>query len=619
MGNESTPPPTVWFDLALVVALLALAVGGIVRSGGDDDTALGAGTTGPVRGSGGAAAGAGATSDPGTGTGGASGGTGRSTSVRSAGTSADGGASSVDGTTAEVAVPRPANVESDAGGADPLATPDCDAERGRVLVPSFYAPNCVPWWPEGADNGGATYQGISGDTVLVVDYQIEDQNAQVNEIVASTGFEDDTSDEEDSENLKMVIEAFDAHFETYGRKVEVVELKASGPPSDCEAGRSDAIKVASEIKAFASLGTPANTFGGVNCYTEELVARGVLCIGCGVTWSQKLYDEFAPYAWSSQMNYDQAAALLGEYAGKRLWGREAKWAGDPLLTTQTRKLGLITYDSSDGIYANAQELFQREFQRFGAHIATSVGYVFDAAEAQEHSRTMIAKLKDAGTTTVVMAVDPIYPIFITKEATNQRYFPEWLIFGAAIVDTALFARTYDQTQWSHAFGQGFITARVTEEVDEGEPNIVDWHCGCTLSSYPNYTNLFFLYSGLHLTGPVVDPMTFRDGVFSLLPVADHITRYGWSYGEGLWPWLDYVAIDDVTEIWWDANARGPDELGADGLGMYRYVAGGKRYTPGTWPTTEPAAFDPEGTVLMYEERPPGDELPMHEHDEALHR
>ena len=68
---------------------------------------------------------------------------------------------------------------------------------------------------------------------------------------------------------------FEAHYETYGRHVKIVPVKASGAPDDEDAARSDAIKVATEIKAFASWGGPSQT----SVYADELSARGVLCVG----------------------------------------------------------------------------------------------------------------------------------------------------------------------------------------------------------------------------------------------------------------------------------------------------------------------------------------------------
>jgi len=39
------------------------------------------------------------------------------------------------------------------------------------------------------------------------------------------------------------------------------------------------------------------------------------------------------------------------------------------------------------------------------------------------------------------------------QATKQEWFPEWFITGAVFQDIAIFARSYDQQQFAHAFGE----------------------------------------------------------------------------------------------------------------------------------------------------------------------
>ncbi len=65
---------------------------------------------------------------------------------------------------------------------------------------------------------------------------------------------------------------------------------------------------------------------------------------------------------------------------------------------------------------------------------------------------MIAKMHGDGITSIIMFVDPLYPILITGEATRQQYYPEWIISGSGLSDTTAAGRLYDQQQWKHAFG-----------------------------------------------------------------------------------------------------------------------------------------------------------------------
>ena len=62
-------------------------------------------------------------------------------------------------------------------------------------------------------------------------------------------------------------------------------------------------------------------------------------------------------------------------------------------------------------------------------------------------------------TSVIFSGDPVAPQALTRAATAQHYFPEWIITGSELTDTAAFGRSYDQTQWAHAFGVSFMAAR----------------------------------------------------------------------------------------------------------------------------------------------------------------
>ncbi|MGH9195092.1 MAG: hypothetical protein ACRD1T_05060, partial [Acidimicrobiia bacterium] len=151
---------------------------------------------------------------------------------------------------------------------DAQTAPDCDTKKGRIKVPSIYAPNCVPMWPKGADNGGATYTGVTKDTVKVVIYEV--QASASNRALAAAGTSD--SPEQQDQNRKDMIEAFEAHFETYGRHVIFERYQGTGAESDDVAAKRDALEIANK-KPFIVFGGPT----GTNVFTEELVARKILC------------------------------------------------------------------------------------------------------------------------------------------------------------------------------------------------------------------------------------------------------------------------------------------------------------------------------------------------------
>ncbi len=514
------------------------------------------------------------------------------------------------------AAEAPAALAVDAAG-EPV--PDCDEATGRLKLPTEtarYPPNCVPVWP-GGDNGGDTWRGVTADTVTVAIYEAQ-ENEQASAITDSAGASDDTSDDEDDANRDKVVEALEAHFETYGRNVEWVTVEGSGPSDDDAAARADAIRVATEIKAFASLGDPSQaagaTSGGTNAYIDELAARGVLCVACTQTQPQRNFEQWAPHTWGQRISADQLYLHVAEYIGKGLGTSDAQWAGDPILQQQTRSYGLLQYNTPDNSYGGSAEFLADSLAPYGLGLTEVVEYYLDLASGQEIARTVIARMKDAGVNTLICYCDPLMPIFFTQEATRQSYFPEWIVTGSLLTDTALFGRLYDQLQWANAHGVSLLPARVDPDALDAEQNLVQWHFGEELSSYPDLTGFWMLFTGMHLAGPNLNPQTFRDGMFSFLPATGYITRVAQAYGNVLTPWDDYHALDDTTNIWWDESAQGEDELGAEGSGLYRYVDGGRRYMldERSGPSR---AFDPEGTVLIYDERPPADAVPEYEHEE----
>ena len=116
--------------------------------------------------------------------------------------------------------------------------PNCDTTTGKVAVPTGYAPPCVEPWPANgktADNGGKTAPGVTADTITIALYQAQP------DLLQQSFFEASGSDESlaaEKETTQQYIDFFSAHYELYGRKIQLVTLKASGPPDDDVAAKA---------------------------------------------------------------------------------------------------------------------------------------------------------------------------------------------------------------------------------------------------------------------------------------------------------------------------------------------------------------------------------------------
>lgn len=475
----------------------------------------------------------------------------------------------------------------------------CDPETGRVTVPSNYSPPCLVARP-GAP-GLNTGQGVTETSVKVVIYGTPDDDLAA----ALSGTTDpDAQRAQTAENLVKMLED---RFELWGRTVEVVHMKGSG--SDETSARSDAIKVADEIGAFASLGGPSQE----SAYAEELARRGVVCVGCGLSVPDSTFVENDPYMWGNLPTPEQYLVILGDFLIERLNGKPAIHAGDPAMHTRTRVFGHVNFEQDPPVFRGVSDASNERGRARGYEPAARLTYQLVIPELAEKARVIIGQLKDAGVTTVVFLGDPVMPIYLTTAATDQGYFPEWIITGTVLTDTTTFGRQYDQRQWANAFGVSPLPLRTPPEQGEAR-RLHRWYYGEEPPSIRNAAVIFepirVLMLGLHMAGPNLTPETFRDGLFAYPPSGAGPTQPQISFGNhGFHADPDHLAVDDMVEIWWDPDATGEDEQEAEGTGMMRYARGGQRYLPGQMPKEDVYAFDPEGAVVFAEDIPAEDMPP----------
>jgi hypothetical protein len=480
----------------------------------------------------------------------------------------------------------------------------CNTDIGRVAYPSFFAPECYA--PFTGDNGGATTRGVTGDTIKVVFYQTPETDPVIDFITREIQVDDTNA--EDAATLDGFNEFYSNYFETYGRKIEIEYFVGTGPSNDPVAARADAVTIANK-EPFAVLGGPLL----VPDFADELAARQVLCISCTPAQSSEFYEQRSPYVWGVGNSGQQAQTHSSEYISKRLARKNAEWAGDPALQSQERKFGLIYLSTSEESEQTIRA-FEDDLAENGVDVAVSLSYA-SPVDLQTSAPSYIAQLKEAGVTTVMFSGDPIAPQPLTNAATSQNYRPEWYITSTALADTTAFARTYDQDQWSHAFGVTTLAARVDPSIS-GTLFLWDWYFG---TPSPTVTGgavtvpiLNTLYAVVQGMGPTVTPENFKAALFAAAPTQRAVSQPSLSWGDkGIWPYDDYLGIDDATELWWDPTSTGPDEIQRNGTGMYRYVDGGKRYLPGGWPDTTPNLFVMEGSVDLYREPPPGEAPPSY--------
>jgi hypothetical protein len=487
-----------------------------------------------------------------------------------------------------------------------LENPNCDPQTGQIKILLIARAPCVTH-VAASKNGGATSPGVTRDSVKVVIVAAADPTTVPSDLAGAvlggtdqaTGKTGTLSDAARDEN-KMLSQ----FYETYGRKLDIEFYTRTG--LDEAAQRADALAIA-EKKPFIVLSALP--------ITGQILADKKI-ISFDTPSDPRVVEKQSPYRYSWSTDYVSTSLQAAEVLGKQLWGGKAKWAGDESMHGKTRKFGIIYPGSSDGTPYPDLSLFEKTVKKYGGGtIATKVEYTGatgqDAAtintQNQQNAVPLVAKLKDAGVTTVVAIASSSMLQGLTKAATQQEYNPEWFCAEWFNCSFDYFARQLDQQQWAHAFGVGSLYPALEGDAVDGQTQLFQWYWGKnqgTTSSYM-FSILNNTYTGIHMAGPKLTPQTFQAGLWSK-PMqggaADgSVTGLMSGYGPqvGL-PYPAFAASGEDGGLWWyDAQIEGNSNVfKVSGKGKAMWLDGGKRYRPGTYPKGEQPLFDPSHAIAF---------------------
>jgi hypothetical protein len=490
----------------------------------------------------------------------------------------------------------PASGNIKAGTGTARAGHACTPTAKQVPDLSYSLP-CVPAFT--GDNGGATARGVTKDAIKIVirTFPTTANSQAVDKEVHDAGFAT-AADAKDIRN--QFVDYFNKSFELYGRKVDLVEYESKFGNATAEAlggGREgacqDATLIADEMQAFGVVGG-----GGV--FAECAAEKQLVVFGAAAYYSEDFYRKWSPYLYNTTMDCQRISAGIGEYIGKRLLGKPARWAGDPELAKQTRKFGTYTPDIDE--YQKCNQLTQKVMkEKFKAEPGLTVSYALDISRFADQAKRAIIQFKAENVTTIVTACDPISISLMTKEATAQNYFPEWFIIGTAAQDTDGFGRGYDQKQVDgHMFGVSQLSSnaklfganadapKLYAKLNPGKTILAG-----TVAGLYDYTAVFNL---LEAAGPTLTAANIEKGIAALPTMgAPDFAAGKWSYAKGVDGKPDHTAVDDVREVYWDGSAPpGPDERDKTKKGAFVEVDNGKRYDLDQWPTTDPNVYPGRG-------------------------
>ena len=446
---------------------------------------------------------------------------------------------------------------------------------GQQTDVTYNAPPCAPKFT--GDNTGSTYQGVSGEEILVIEFQCQ-PNEQVNAILATQGLA--ASEQETIAFREAALKYLNATYEFYGRTLTIKPVTGDCPltPPDPAKSRQAAAEVA-KMKPYAVI----HYAGGPE--THDVWARnGIISLG-GPHQVNSFYNGRRPFRYDVFIDGTQTADIIAEYYCKKLAKGTATNAGSVIHPTiggrnTPRKLAVVVPDNGNGSTVPTAQQVQRLVQECSGKEVPLFTYASDINRATEQTRATVAGMIDAGVTTVVCMCDPIAPVFLTQGMTQNSYFPEHVLAGSGLLDFDKLGRLYDPAQWAHAFGPSHLVTPVAHERTDAS---LVWRAAgnsglpCQSCNLPwGYYSL--LGAMIQQAGPNLNPLTVEKGLFTTPP------RGGWEQTGGRndiylikFGKDDYTAISDFREVFWDANAVSAID---NQRGAYVNIDDGRRYERG---------------------------------------
>ena len=459
---------------------------------------------------------------------------------------------------------RSAGSGSGARGGSPGQTTSCRG-RARQVPGDPYSPPCYAF---SGDNGGATSVGVTGDTIRVTVRQVEAGSA-TDIFVGLAGQSIQDSSESVGATLDALAEYFSGHFQLYGRRLEIelfrgqgnglIELLGGGK----EAASADAVQAAEEFKPFADIS------GNTLPYADGLAQHHVVNVGAPYP-SRAWYQARRPYSWSlfpdgTNVVEASTSAIVGRYPP----GSSAEHAGGSL-RGKPRRFAVVAPENAE--YQESVNVLLDRLRSAGIDVALNVKYKLDLQSMPNQASNAIAKLNDAGVTSVLCYCDPAMLAFgMTPKANEQQYQPEWITAGLVFVDQDVVSQAIDPRQWSHAFGTAYNaeSERIGASFPYAAYKSVRPDDEPALGVEELYYQMYLLVLGIQMAGPNLTPETFEAGLFA------YPNQFGprgtWGFGSG-----DYTPTNDYRELWWDPTRLSTQN---DKPGTWVELNGGRRYSP----------------------------------------
>ena len=414
-----------------------------------------------------------------------------------------------------------------------------------------YSPPCQTF---SGSNGGATATGVSANTITVTARLTTDESFQQT-LAKLAGAQLQDTNADNQRTLNVLAKYFNTHFQFYGRQIQIKYFTGQGSLSNELQGYGQA-DAEVDAKTAQSLGSFADVTAESEPYATALWNDGIM--GFGDPYMPNYWHEqHAPYDWSLATDGTDLATSAANYAVQKLCpaGSPAAYAGGSIKGAPRKFAGIVPENE---LYVTSGQVFQSIMAAHGCQ-ETQFEYSLDLGTESQQASNLVAQLKAGGYTTIICGCDPIFPVYLSGQAAQQNYFPEFVEIGAALVDQDYVGQLYNQQFYAHAFGisPNEATVPYTQSIGyaayESECQSDPTLCGGQGPAYfvnLIYSQLDMMAIGIQMAGPDLTPANFQAGMFAYPPKLGPAGLWGFSTTQHTIP-------NDFREVCWSPNTVSP--------------------------------------------------------------
>jgi hypothetical protein len=478
---------------------------------------------------------------------------------------------------------------------------------GRQFDPNldYYAPPCIQGVPGApfANNGGATWQGVSKDKIEIVHY-IPDYGAEVNTILQAQGL---YYTKAQAEVINASYEKFlNEHYQLYGRKIHITTYQGTCqtvPPNlQCLIPEMDRIVDTYHPYAFLWSTTLCSA-----CFAE-MHRKGVVTTG-GAGFSDAFHNANAPYSYDASMSATRVETAFADWWCHQMTsqgnsGRTAIFAGkqNPAqdFTSKPRVLGVVSTNDPDNENTVRDVLYPALKKGCGEVVSHEYFYAQDINTATQQSQAGTATMNTPNNpaTSVVCLCDPVAPQFSYNAAQNNNYWPESLVATNQSMDFDSVAQTYvdkggqptlacPKPQQGCSFDNGIgLGSADPQGPAEQLAGYKVYRAGSNNAAVPQgiesptldvfWSNYNLLGSLISNTGPILTPARMQQAAPAIGARGGGTTGHALrQFTKGNWCW-----IQDVRVMYFNKHQQSPYNKAS---GTYVSIEG-RRFNLGQFPT-----------------------------------